>query len=740
MIEPRQRLPASDGRHGLFPTPPHHPAGDPPLTVRVISIDRYVGLPTMHVPQVLRRRRWPDDSLLDQPVMLPPDARLVGIRWALAALLLAGGSVLAAQTFRAGVDVVQLDVSVLDAARRPVLGLTAADFTVIVDGEARPIVAFDAISVPPPPPPPAAPWIRDIAPDVVTNDRPAGRVVVIMIDDGSLAQGQSDELGGLWAVQKTREIARAAVDSLGPGDLGAVLYTESNRTAQDFTTDRARLLTAIDRSVIFPGPSPVGGDPLLSDSIGIMRGSCTCGLCSIEALERVALALRALPQQRKTVLYISAGVPVALADVLRPEGGAHYLSLVLACNLRKRDAMIRVFRQAQLSNVTIQAIDPKGLIVGRPGFLDPSDPLAGLSTQRLEFLKTMAETTGGRAVVNNNDPQRQVPALFDETRSYYLLGVDSGVTADDGKLHRVQVQVNRPGVEVRTREGFYAPTARERREMAAAQPTRSLDEAIAGPLPKGDVPLDVAVAPFAEPGATRKAALAVVLGVTQELDPTRRRQARTEPIEVLSAAFHPETGKGQGERRQKLNVAFKATDSDTALFEVMSRLPVAPGRYQIRLGVRTADGKTGSVYTYAEVPDFGREPLTMSGLILSGEPAPRTAPPDAFKDLTPLLPTARRQFRPTDTVTAFARAYRDKSDAMVAALPRATTRITDASDSLVLEQSVDASLEDWRARGFADYYIPLGTAALQDGEYLLTLDVEAGPHSVRRAVRFLVKR
>jgi VWFA-related protein len=664
------------------------------------------------------------------------------VRLTLAVLLLAGGSLVAAQTFRTGVDVVQLDVSVLDKGRRPVLGLTAGDFTVLVDGQSRPIVAFDAISVPPPPPPPAAPWIRDVAPDVVTNDRPAGRVVVILIDEGSLAQGYSDELGGLFAVQKTREIARAAVDNLGPGDLGAVLYTESNKTAQDFTTDRARLLTAIDRSMIFPAPSEGQGGlatPESPDRIGIMRGSCSCGLCSIEALEGVALALRALPQQRKTVLYISAGVPVAQEGVLRPEDGQQYLSLVLACNLRKRDAMVRVFRQAQLSNVTIQAVDPKGLVVGDIGPINPSAPLSGLSTQRLEFLKTMAETTGGRAVVNSNAPERQVTALFDETRSYYLIGVDSGARTDDGKLHRVQVQVNRPDVEVRTREGFYTPTAKERREMAA-QPTRSLDEAIAGPLPKGDVPLDVAVAPFAEPGTTRKAALAIVLGVTQELDPTRRRQARTERIEVLSAAFHPETGKGQGERRLSLNVAFKATDSDTALFEVMSRLPVAPGRYQIRLGVRTADGKTGSVYTHAEVPDFGRGPLTMSGLIFSAAPAPRTAPPDAFKDLTPLLPTARRQFRPADTVTAFARAYRGRSDAMAATLPRATTRITDASDSVILEQSVDANLDDWRARGFADYAIPMRMAALPDGEYLFALDVEAGPHSARRAVRFLVKR
>ena len=67
-------------------------------------------------------------------------------------------------TFRAGTDLVQVDVSVLDHERRPVRGLTAADFTVIEDGKPRPIVAFTAVDLPERVQPSAAPWSIDVGP------------------------------------------------------------------------------------------------------------------------------------------------------------------------------------------------------------------------------------------------------------------------------------------------------------------------------------------------------------------------------------------------------------------------------------------------------------------------------------------------------------------------------------------------------------------------------------------------
>jgi VWFA-related protein len=646
-------------------------------------------------------------------------------------------------TFRTGVDLIQLDVSVLDKDRRPVQGLTAADFTVLVDGQPRPIVAFRAVELPKPIPP-SAPWIRDVAPDVATNTRPSGRVVVIMIDDGSF--GQVDNAIDLQAVQKAREVARAALNELGPDDLAAVVYTENNHTAQNFTIDRRRLLAAIDTSVILPAP-PGGGDPL-----GIQRGSCSCGLCSIEALGRVAEALRSLPQQRKIVIFISPGVVVEPEKGDRPmvvfeasealQHAAGYANQKLQCNLAKRDAMTGVFRQAQLANVTIQAVDPKGVAVGQVGGALATSP----TFLRMEFLLTMAETTGGRAVVNNNDMERQVSAVLAESSAYYLIGIESGVTKDNNRVHPIQVRVNRPGLEVRTRKGYYAPTAKERKAMTT--PLRGLEASIAAALPKSDFPMDVSVAPFA--GANRKAELAVVLAVMQPADASRRESRRPldmlgrafnpenmrEPVDVMIRSFNPESGKALGTWRHRMHLLWNPTDAAFGHYEVMSRVPVTSGRYELRLGLQTGDGRTASVYTYVEVPDFARESLSLSGLVLSATPSPRMAPKDAFAGLIPVAPTARRVFQETDRVTAFLRVYQGGSRPLVPVT--ITTRLVDSTNAPVGDgvRNVDVTSFS-KARSFDNRFdLPV---RLPRGEYLLSADVAAGGKTAQRMLRFRVE-
>jgi len=144
--------------------------------------------------------------------------------------------------FRTNVDVVQVDVSVLDKDRKPVRGLAESDFTILEDGKPRPLVAFVPVDLVEPVTSNAAPWVRDVAPDVTTNRvRPEGRLVVIMFD---------------WSIRwedqvLAQRIARAAVDQLGPDDLAAVVFSSAfgnAGTPQNFTADCWRRLISRSRS------------------------------------------------------------------------------------------------------------------------------------------------------------------------------------------------------------------------------------------------------------------------------------------------------------------------------------------------------------------------------------------------------------------------------------------------------------------------------------------------------------
>jgi len=550
--------------------------------------------------------------------------------------------------------------------------------------------------------------MADVAPDVMTNTHPAGRIVVIAIDDGALFTK-----GLLWGIQKTRAAARAAVRELGPDDLTAVVFTEHARTAQNFTTDRARLLAAIETAPLFPAPTQGSNE---------QRGSCVCGLCSIETLGHVAEALRSVQQQRKTILYISPGVKLNITMEGFVPLPAPFATQSGSCEDRKHNALLEVFRQAQLANVTISPIDPNGVVPG-------SDH---------EFLKTIAENTGGRAVVNDNDPERHVPALLLESSSYYLLGFESAGKRAAAGFHRIHVKVNGRDVEVRARSGYYDTNAKDKKAASKAVAPGSLDAAIGGQLPTPDLPMQVSVAPFAD--GSRKPALAIALGVTQPANAAQRapivsdvKAANT--VDVLASVFDSE-GRSFGSRRLTVRLALHANGAGDLQYEVLPRLPVSPGRYELRLAVRTSDARTGSVYTFVDVPQFARDPLSLSGLVLAVTPSVASAPADAYADLLPIVPTARRDFAMTDHVTAFLRVYQGGSRAMTPVTM--TTRLIDARNQQVSESVRTLDVASFgTSRSFDDRFdVPL--RKLASGEYLLTVDVAAGVKTARRTLRFRV--
>jgi VWFA-related protein len=615
-------------------------------------------------------------------------------------------------SFRTGIDLIQVDVSVLAEDGHPVRGLTQSDFTVLEDGRPRPVVSFAAVDIAPPSRPPAV-WMTEAPPDVTTNNRVGRRVVVIAIDDGSLSTN-----GEVSSVVKARTIASTIVKALGPDDLAAVVFTEHLDTAQNFTSDRRLLLAAIDKASLFPAPTrPDSADPLDN-----RRPSCSCGVCSIETLERVAGGLVSLRQERKTIFYISPGVHISTSMSPFEALPAPFATFKEGCETQKHAALMDTFRRAQLANVTISTVDPNGL--------------GGKSYP--EFLRAIAENTGGRAVVNENDPELQVGRLLVESSTYYLLGFEPAPHQADGRFHRIQVKVAGRDAQVRARSGYFAEHAKERKTPRTE--TASLDDAIGGLVSKSDVPLQVSVAPFAD--GRGKGALAIALSVTEPRRPAQRHAAVTAgskpatDVDVLATILDSQ-GRTSGSRRLTLRLGLNQASGRDLHYEILPRLPVSPGRYEVRLAVRTGGAGTGSVYASVDVPDFTRAPVSLSGLVVAASPSGAAAPSDAYADLLPVVPTTRRVFRPTDRITVFARGYQGGRHAVVSAT--ATARLVDAANQEVFSSDTPLGAESFGARRSADYRLTVPVDRLGPGYYLLTVSLSTASGAVERSLSFQIQ-
>lgn len=620
------------------------------------------------------------------------------------------------QTFRTGIDLVQVDVSVLDGRRRPVTGLTADDFTLFEDGRATPIVAFSQVRVPKRPafPASAAPWLREVAPDIIANDLPReGRMVVIMFD---LMLPRRH-------VPAARKIAAAAIDALGPTDLAAVVHV-AGVEPHGFTRDPARLRAAIDRPFAGLADAEAGLALIGQESRDDQRGECPEGICTLEAITRVAGALRDVPR-RKTLVLIAG-----LIAVERPNESAAYRSA--------REAMLRAL---DLTNLTINVVDPTGLETlardaSAPSLARPSADRTGINTNNLrrqEGLRYLPARTGGRTILNANDPDAIVAAVLDETSAYYTLGFRPQASRPDGRLHQIEVRVRREGVHVQARKAFTAgdtPRPVVSADAGAKLPA-ALREAIAGNWPSAELPITLTTAPFADPSGGRPiAAVAIAAERTSQVDSSA-------PVDVLVEAFD-RNGRSVNYHHQAVDLGAALAASGSGRFELYSRLPLDPGRYELRAGIRDgANGRIGTVHTHIDVPDFSRAPLSISGILVGAFPAALTAPRQLLTDLADIQSTARRVFARSDTVAIAARIYQGGQPQQITLL----SRVTDATGTNVRDESKTIAADAFsgeRERWF-EVRESIAVKDLPPGEYVLTLAATRGDRTVQRTVRFLIR-
>jgi VWFA-related protein len=606
------------------------------------------------------------------------------------------------QTFRTGVDLVRLDVSVLDRNRRPIHGLRAEDFTVLENGKPQPVVAFAAVEIPSAPPA-AAGWMGEVGSDVANNQLDLRRVVVIIMDDGMTAPDDG-------VPNAAKQIARGVIERLGPNDLAAVVFTFHGKS-QNFTSDRRQLIAAADsfspKAMAAPSrfsaaapnsrAMPALGGPPLGCA---MPGSGES--CLTRTLKSVASALENTPVGRKTIVLISSGTPYTFR-LENLDTGSDITDLQ------------KTFRQLQTANVNVYPFDPRGLTQ------------EGINSLQIESLQMFAENTGGRATIATNTPWEQVPQVFAENSSYYLLGIRPG-EGKPGSFRRLRIRVAKPDAEVRTRLGYFAGGGARARSSTSAAPVRGLDTAFGSALPSGTLPLDVSAAPFASLDG-KQGVVVVTTGVRR----TVSAAAPPEKFQVRTAAFDVSSLKERAGQQHSAEITPRPNAPGERRFEVQSRLVLKPGRYEIRTAAEAA-GSSGGVFTQVEVPDFSKARISLSGLVLGQT---KTGQQDGLADLLPIAPTTARTFPRSGQAAAFVRIYQGGRDPLVPV--RMHLRVLDPTARAVIDETMTFDTARFAPGRAADCPFQLPLSRLGDGEYLLTVEATADKNTARREVRFSVR-
>jgi VWFA-related protein len=656
---------------------------------------------------------------------------LVGLHLVAAVGLMAQGQDAPPQ-FWAGVELITLDVTVLDDNRQPVRGLTDADFTVLEDGVGRPIRAFTAVEL-------AAPrrtdavWAADVPVDVVTNQagEQDGRLVVILMDRSIPVER---------ATLDARKIATATVDQLGAHDLGAVVSTGFG-AVQNFTADRTRLLRAINY-----GDPSTGLSPEQEAKFGkldpLNDGRCLCGLCVLETITRVADAVRDAPRRRKVLFFIGSSLIFQStrlpADVL---AGPSNASKDPGCESRLKHARDEMFAAVDRANLTVHSIDPQGLMNVGPqtragiggGFDRPvnsgpavrlkqqQDDTANLLSNQLS-LQVLTARTGGRTVVNRNDPQDIVPAIFRESEAYYVLGVERGNPDRPEGSRAIDVKVKRRGLRVIAQRQYLAPSRTTQPRPQAVTPGSS-EEVLNALLPRARLPLALTVNTFASPDDASKA----VVRVSVDASAFAQTGGTAVPLEVAVKAVDP-TGRPVAAARQTSMLSGAGSGDRPAGVTLQSHLELPPGDYGIRVAVTdTASGTVASVFSDVTVPKYVSAPLSLSDVAVELANGPGAA-----------VATTRRVFRHTDRVRAVMQIYQGTARSEPLAPVSVRVEILDAQGRAVRDQSLPFAVERFSNRR-ADCVMTLPIANLPAGAYLLKLDASIDRQTSSRALRFAVE-
>jgi VWFA-related protein len=632
--------------------------------------------------------------------------------------------------FRAGVNAVRVDVIVSDKQGNPVADLTQADFEVYEDGKLQTIDLFKLINsdgtVAPGAEAPRA--IRSEYDQEYEAGRDDVRLFVIFLDDYHVRR--------INAMRVRETLAQFIKTQLGPLDMVAIMYPLLPVSQLTFTRDLDALAAAVyqfeGRKYDYRPRNPFEEQYAYypAQAVETVRNEVT-----MTALRGLSVRLGSLREGRKAIIFVSEGFSSLLPPQMRdanaqmPGVGNPAAGNPTAGNSSNEDRMrfrsdaellsdLRaVFDAANRNNTAIYALDPRGLATGE---FDITENIVGRADQ--EFLRATQDTlvvlainTDGRAIINRNDLEKGLKQVVRDTSAYYLVGYNSSLAVPDGRFHEIKIKLKRPGLQVRSRKGYWAPTAEEAAK-ASAPPKPTPPPAVERALSSVETRQRDAFISFwvgtarAEAGGTR------VTFVWEPIPPIpgeKREDAARVQLLVTSRGGE-EIYRGPVPSEDAAAGALRAPGAPPAqpALRTGSRVVFAatPGRLQVRVTVQNDKGQVLDTFQQeTSVPDFGGTALKLSTPVVLRARTPREYQA-ITRDADP-MPTPLREFRRTDRLL-----IRFFAHSPGGAPPEITVRLLNRVGQKMVDLPPQAPADPAQP-----YQIDLPLAGLSPAEYVIEI-------------------
>lgn len=403
--------------------------------------------------------------------------------------------------FRGGANLVRVDTYVSQGGA-PIVDLKASDFEVLEDDVPQRIEELELIRVAPQVPESARVEPNTVAESRAMTDNPDARLFVLFLDVWHVQLAGSYHAATPIVSMLDRVIGRDDFVGVMTPEMSARNLTMARKTATIadmlkntwFWGQRDRPISADPREFEIQSCYPDGGDTagVAGEMIDRRRETKT-----LQALDDLIGQLEATRDERTFVVLMSEGWRLfrqndQLARPLRPSPGAdprvpgapvavgtengrltfnsNSNASLESCD-RERSLLAftdnevefrRILQKANRANVSFYPVDARGLVVFDEtiGPRRPARPVEdGVRLRaRQDALRELAAQTDGTVVLNANDVDGAMQRMLTDTNAYYLLRYYSTNTRLDGRFRRIAVKVKRPGVDVRSRPGYLAPT------------------------------------------------------------------------------------------------------------------------------------------------------------------------------------------------------------------------------------------------------------------------------------------